>query len=201
MMMLALATIAVTIIPPPVALAIRSAAAVPGAVVELSGYRASPASCVAREARVDRPYFVSGEVMARFTGQDSRGPCSGAALVHATVRAQVWVAAKAARSGDLIEAVQAEREVRVEPLAGLPEGARAARAIAAGSVIDAGLLQDAAGPAGSKIQIELHDGSLRIATSGRVVPCSRGKSCALLESGKHVEGLFRGGVLIVEVAQ
>jgi len=197
--MLVFAIIAATIIPPPVAEAVRTAVAVPVATVELSAYRAAPASCVAREARVDRPYFFSGEVMARFTGQDSRGACSGAALMHATVRARVWVAAKPLRAGELIEAVQAEREVRAEPIE-VPEGARAAKSIAAGSIIEAGSLQDAAGPTGGKIPIELRDGSLRIATASRVVPCSRGKSCAVLETGKHVEGLVQNGVLVVEVS-
>jgi hypothetical protein len=200
MMMLAAATIALTNIPAPVTEAVQKAAAVPGATVTLSAYRAAPASCVATEARVERPYFVSGEVMARFTGTDARGVCNGAAMVHATVRAELWVAAKSARAGEPIEAIRAEREVRTEPLLELPQGARAAKAIAAGSIIDANTLQDAAGPSGSHIQIELRDGSLRIATAGRVTPCSRGKSCAVLESGKHVEGLVQDGVLVVEVA-
>ncbi|HEX4386865.1 MAG TPA: hypothetical protein VH083_28115 [Myxococcales bacterium] len=186
-----------TTIPPAVAASIRTAAAIPGATVELSNYRAAPASCIAREASVERPYFASGEVMARFTGQDSRGPCKGAALVHATVKAPVWVATRAARPGELIEAAQAEREVHGEPLAQVPPGARAAKAIAAGSIIDADSLQAAAGPTGSQIQVELRDGSLRIATAGRVVPCGRGKSCAVLPSGKHVEGEVENGVLVV----
>jgi hypothetical protein len=197
MLIFAAAIIAVTIIPPAVAASVRTAAAIPGATVELSNYRAAPAGCAPREASVERPYFASGEVMARFTGEDSRGPCKGAALVHATVKAPVWVATKAARPGELVEAAQAEREVRGEPLAQLPQGARAAKAIAAGSVIDADSLQAAAGPTGSQIQVELRDGTLRIATAGRVVPCGRGKSCAVLQSGKHVEGAVENGVLVV----
>lgn len=198
MTILAAAIIAVTTIPQAVAASVKTAAAVPGATVELSNYRAAPASCVAREARVERPYFASGEVMARFTGEDSKGPCNGAALVHATVRAQVWVAAKAAKTGDAIEAIKAERELRAEPLTDLPQGARAARPIAAGSIIDAASLQDAAGPVGGKIGIELRDGALRVATEGRVVPCGRGRSCAVLQSGKHVEGQVQNGILLVQ---
>jgi hypothetical protein len=198
MTFIAAAIIAVTIIPQAVASSVKTAAGVPGATVELSNYRAAPATCVAREASVERPYFTSGEVMARFTGEDSKGPCNGAALVHATVRAQVWVAAKAAKTGDPIEAMKAERELRAEPLADLPQGARAAKAIAAGSIIDAASLQDAAGPVGSKIGIELRDGALRVATEGRVVPCGRGKSCAVLQSGKHVEGQVQNGILLVQ---
>ena len=198
MTILAAAIIAVTTIPQAVAASVKTAAGVPGATVELSNYRAAPASCVAREARVERPYFASGEVMARFTGEDSKGPCNGAALVHATVRAQVWVAAKAAKTGDAIEAIKAERELRAEPLTDLPQGARAARPIAAGSIIDAASLQDAAGPVGGKIGIELRDGALRVATEGRVVPCGRGRSCAVLQSGKHVEGQVQNGILLVQ---
>jgi hypothetical protein len=198
MISIALAIIAVTTIPQAVAASVKTAVAVPGATVELSNYRAAPASCIAREARVERPYFASGEVMARFTGEDSKGPCNGAALVHATVRAQVWVAARAARAGEPIEAIQAERELRGEPLQDLPQGARAARNIAAGAIIDSDSLQDAAGPTGSKIGIELRDGALRVATVGRVVPCGRGKSCAVLQSGKHVEGQVQNGILLVQ---
>jgi hypothetical protein len=198
MMVVAAAIIALTTIPPAVAASVKTAAAVPGATVELSNYRAAPASCIAREASVERPYFASGEVMARFTGEDSKGPCNGAALVHATVRARVWVAARGAKTGEPIEAIQAERELRAEPLAQLPRGARAARAIAAGSIIDAASLQDPAGPVGSKIDIELRDGALRVATEGRVVPCGRGRSCAVLQSGKHVEGQVENGVLLVQ---
>lgn len=198
MTLLAAAIIAATTIPRAVAAPVEAAAGVPGATVTLSNYRTAPASCVAREARVERPYFTSGEVMARFTGEDSKGPCSGAALVHATVRAPVWVAVKSAKAGETIEAVQAERELRAEPLTDLPQGARAARSIAAGAIIDQASLQDAAGPTGSKIAVELRDGTLRVATVGRVVPCGRGKSCAVLQSGKHVEGQVENGVLLVQ---
>jgi hypothetical protein len=73
--------------------------------------------------------------------------------------------------------------------------------INAGQILSAEMLQDAAGAVGSKVAVALVDGALRIDTSGRVVPCSRGKSCAVLESGKHVEGDFTGGVLVVGVNQ
>jgi hypothetical protein len=194
-MMIAFAMVAAATIPPPVAEAVKGAAGVPGATVELSAYRPSPASCPIESAQVERPYFGSGEVLAHFAGAH----CSGAALVHVSVRAAIWIAKKAVRAGEVIEAEQVEKEIHGEVLSALPNGARAAHAINAGQAISAEMLQDAAGPVGGKVSVELVDGALRIGTTGRVVPCSRGKSCAVLPSGKHVEGDFTGGVLVVGV--
>jgi hypothetical protein len=33
---------------------------------------------------------------------------------------------------------------------------------------------------------------------GRLVPCSRGVACAVVPTGKHVEGRLEDGTLIVE---
>jgi hypothetical protein len=55
------------------------------------------------------------------------------------------------------------------------------------------------GPAvGSRVRILVRVGSLVVEEVGRLVPCSRGVACAVVPSGKHVEGRLEAGTLVVE---
>jgi hypothetical protein len=56
-----------------------------------------------------------------------------------------------------------------------------------------------AGPAvGTRVRILVRVGSLVVEEVGRLVPCSRGLACAVVPSGKHVEGRLEDGTLVVE---
>jgi hypothetical protein len=55
------------------------------------------------------------------------------------------------------------------------------------------------GPAvGTRVRILVRVGSLVVEEAGRLVPCSRGLACAVVPSGKHVEGRLEDGTLLVE---
>jgi hypothetical protein len=55
-----------------------------------------------------------------------------------------------------------------------------------------------AAAAGSRVRILVQVGSLMVEEVGRLVPCSRGLVCAVVPSGKHVEGRLDNGTLVVE---
>jgi hypothetical protein len=200
MMMAPIALLLALAVPPPVEAAARAALAVPEAQLTLSAYRPAPAGCAPREVEVASRIVASGTVVARFRGEDVRGhECSGAAFLRASVRSSQWVAARAFRSGELVEAIRALRELRAgsEPLFLMPAGARAARALAAGEALEEGSLRTSDPDA--PVAIEIRSGALRIQTAGRRVPCARGRACAVLASGKRVEGVAQGDRLIVEL--
>ena len=184
------------VIPAAIESAVRAALAIPGAQLELSGYRPSPASCEVQEAQLERPFGSSGTLVVHFTGKE----CSGAAFVRATVRLEQWVARRGLRAGDLIDAMRSLREVRsgeVPYLHDLPPGARAARPVAIGEAIDESALRTHDWDA--PVIVVLSAGALRVETVGRRVPCASGRECARLSSGKRVEGRSQGDRLIVEV--
>jgi len=49
------------------------------------------------------------------------------------------------------------------------------------------------------VKVLVRNGALAIETVGRLVACGAGRACAVLASGKHVEGQLADGRLIVEV--
>jgi hypothetical protein len=53
--------------------------------------------------------------------------------------------------------------------------------------------------AGTSIKIVVRAGALSVEQVGRIVPCTRDAVCAVLPSGKHVEGRVEDGRLIVEL--
>ena len=48
------------------------------------------------------------------------------------------------------------------------------------------------------MKVSVRAGTLSIAQTGRIVSCGRGRTCAVMPSGKHVEGQIVEGQLIVE---
>jgi hypothetical protein len=73
----------------------------------------------------------------------------------------------------------------------------AGRPLAAGQVVDERDLR--VGPAlGDAVTVTIHSGGIRVEQSGRAVPCSRGRACAQMPSGKRVEGSWQGGRIVVE---
>ena len=56
------------------------------------------------------------------------------------------------------------------------------------------------GPApGALVAVRIRSGALTVEQSGRAVPCARGLACALLPSGRRVEGRLTDGRLLVEL--
>jgi hypothetical protein len=191
-------------VPAPVADALQAALVVPGGRLSVRSYRAPGAQggdgCTVSEANVDKPIEGSGRYPVRVTG---RG-CSGWAWAEVVVKADVLVTTRPLRPGDSLQSAttQVEREIRAgrQPLtaAGDIGQARAARPLQRGQRVERSHVEAAGAAAGATVKVVIRAGDLYIAQSGRVVPCGRGRTCAVMPSGKHVEGALVDGQLMVE---
>jgi hypothetical protein len=183
----------------PVEHALQRALAVPGGRVELRTFRGPQAhTCAVESAEVGTPLVASGKVAVRLLGEH----CEAWGWAEARVFAKVLLAARALREGDPLEGATRleERELHrgQEPLRTLPEAARAARAIPAGTALEQFHLHSEGPTPGSQIKVEVHAGPLIVMQTGRAVPCTRGHACAVLPSGRRVEGVMQAGHLLVE---
>jgi flagella basal body P-ring formation protein FlgA len=188
----------VTDLPPPVDQALASALAVPGGRLDVRSYRpASTVTCAVTEANLERPIEGSG----RFPVKVSGAGCSGWAWVEVTVFANVLVTTRAVRAGESLEGATAPQDREVRPgrrPAGDISGAKAARSLTRGQLIERDHLELAGLPAGTPVKIVVRAGSLNVVQRGRIVSCGKGRTCAVVPSGKHVEGQMVEGQLIVE---
>jgi hypothetical protein len=187
---------------PPAAVraALASALALPGSRVEIAGFSASlPPGCDAARAEVLRPLVASGQAALRLRG---RGPCEGWGWARVRVYAPALVASRAVREGEAVAGASSAAEMEIlpgrTPLAALPPGAVAARAIAAGAAIEPGLLR-LGPPPGEPVTVLLRVGDVAVEQTGRALPCARGRACALLPSGRRIEGTYDGAHIRVEL--
>jgi hypothetical protein len=183
--------------------AVAAALAQPGGQVEVLGIRVSQgAGCAAEGWEALRPIEASGAAGLRFEGHDPRSvACQGYAWAQVKVLAPSAVTTRALHEGEPLEdaVAVALREVLPgrRPLAGVPAGAVAARPLAAGLPLDPQAIR--VGPrAGEPISVVLRVGALSVEQPGRSVPCARDHACALLPSGRRVEGRLEAGRLLVE---
>src|SRR5260370_812377 len=72
-----------------------------------------------------------------------------------------------------------------------------ARRRPAGAVVDSDAATGATARPGEPVKVVLISGGLAIEQNGRAVPCVHGRSCAVLTTGKHVEGDLVAGRLLV----
>ena len=184
--------------------ALTAALSLPGARAELLALRPSlPAGCEAVALESPRPVAASGDVPLRIRGvQPSGAPCEGWAWARARVLSRVVVAARALSEGEAIDPSACrlvEREVTPgrAALAAMPSGATAARAIRAGATIEDVHLR-LGPPPGAPVTVLVRVGALSVEQPGRAVACARGRACALLPSGRRVEGTWDGARLVVE---
>lgn len=191
-------------VPAPVAGALSRAASLPGSRVEVLEYRPSlQKSCVTVEAEISRPIAGSGRVALKIFGKTRTGAaCTGWAFAKVQVFGKVLVTARALRTGEILDGAlsSAEREVREGhvPASAIPSGAVAARPLRAGAVVDEQDLRMTGPRPGDKVTVELRAGGLSVVQVGRAVACVRGRACALLPSGKRVEGTFADGRIVME---
>ncbi len=76
-------------------------------------------------------------------------------------------------------------------------GSVADRSLGAGQMIEADAVRAPGLKTGENVKVLIVSGALAIEQTGHAIPCARGKSCALLPSGKHVEGTLVDGRLMV----
>jgi flagella basal body P-ring formation protein FlgA len=179
------------------------AVAVAGARVEVSEWQPSlPAACALARAEPPGPISGSGRVAVRLSGARPGGaPCEGWGWARVRLYAPALVSARSVRAGEPLAGSVAteEREVSAgrPPLSALPDGAMADRPLAAGQVIEPRDLRTGPRP-GAPVSVVIRLGSLEVEQPGHAVPCARGRACAVVPSGKRVEGTWRDGRLVVE---
>lgn len=181
-----------------------SATLPPGARAEVAAPQVSSGrDCAPAAWEALRPATSSGQAALRFSGSDAAGrPCEGFAWARVTVLAPSPVATRPLEDGDPLEGAVAWelREVRPgrAPLTELPAGATAARRLPAGAVLDGGAVRS--GPrSGEPVAVLIRVGALTVEQPGRALPCPRGRACAVLPSGRRVEGRLADGRILVEV--
>jgi hypothetical protein len=191
--------------------ALDAALAVPGARVDVQGWKLGT-GCTPDSAEVERPVDGSGRYGVRVSGPGCgltsarAGARAPAVWGWATVRvfAPVMVTTRAVRLGEPLAGAVKETEKELRPgrapaRAQEVTSAKAARALSAGQLIEATHVELAGPAVGSPIRVMVRSGALAISQSGRVVSCGRGRVCAILPSGKHVEGTLAGDLLEVEL--
>jgi hypothetical protein len=187
---------------PAVVLRVLREAAPPGARLELLAYR-GPLRCQPQEVDVEGPVVASGPVPLRVAGLSGSARCAGAAQAEVRLFAPAWVTSRALSAGEPVAgaAVREERELRpghqllAEPAAGL----LATRALPAGTLLEARLVEDPAWAMGATVRVLVRSGSVLLAQQGRLVPCAPGRACAQLPSGRRVEGRRQGTDLLLEL--
>jgi hypothetical protein len=184
--------------------AVADALAVPGAKAELLDLRiSSGAACPATRAEALHAVSGSGLVPLRLVGTGPEGrPCESFGWARVRVTAAGLVLSHAVAYGEPLQGAVVPGDVelrtgRPPPLAEIPAGGRAARALAGGAPVLAGDVQEGPLP-GEPITVVIRAGALEISQAGRALPCARGRCGALLPGGRRVEGKLEHGQLVLE---
>lgn len=189
-------------IPAPVAAAVEGAVpAELGARLEILAWKQSRPECIATAASVERAITGSGRYAVKLTGQAGKSACDAWGWVQLRLFAPAFITTRAVRAGEPLEGAvkESEKEVRAgRAPAQVGAGAKAGRHLGAGQLVEATHLDAGAPGTGESIKVVVQAGALSVSQNGRAVPCGRGRVCAVLPSGKHVEGRLEAGVLVVE---
>lgn len=186
------------ILPSEVSESLTRALAVPDARLVPVRFSA-PAGCRVASAQVPRPIDGSGRVAVKISG---RG-CSGWGWAEVEVWAEASVTTRMVRAGEKLgpASTVVEREIRSGQVPFIVDGdAVASRTLPIGSVIQPSDVSRTRVTLGDQVKVVLIAGLVSIETQGRRSGCVRGRDCAILPSGRHVEGYLDDvGRLIVEV--
>ncbi len=183
--------------------AARRALAVPGGEVEVLAVEGGlPPGCAHGRIEFPQPVATSGRAAAHLMGRAGEAArCEAWAWVRLRVTGPALVTTRAVpRDGALAGAVEA-RPRELLPgravVATLPEGAVADHAIPPGTPVDPAAVRIGPRP-GSPVTVLLRTGALTVEQSGRAVACRRDRACALLPSGRRVEGSWHDGRITLE---
>lgn len=186
--------------------ALEAAVTAPGAHVRVTSYNAHvPPGCRATRAEIGWPVERGGRVMIRLVsdGDAAAGKaCVGWASADVKLLGLVAVTTRPVRAGERLDGAVEMVERELPPRGGLtsvPRDALAARALAAGVVLDPAVVRIPGANPGDAVRIQVTAGALRIEQPGRLIACGNGRTCAALPSGRHVEGVLQDGVLLVEM--
>jgi hypothetical protein len=186
--------------------ALDAADVVPNGRVELLSLDRAPNTCAGStglRAEVPRPVDGSGRFGVKLLGTNASGSeCQAWIWARVRVVAPVSVATRAIRAGDAFAGAiaTAEREILPgrQPATSL-DGAIAERTVGPGQMIEAGMAQAPGLHPGQAVKVVLVAGALSIEQTGRAVACGRNHNCAVLSSGRHVDGALVDGHLLVEM--
>jgi hypothetical protein len=186
-------------LPAHVQAAVDNAIAISGArVVPVSYTSSGSRACETTSATITRPIDGSGKFAVKLSG---RG-CVAWAWLKLDVWASVPVTTRLVREGErLDDAVTfVDRQITSgrAPVA-LTAESIAARPLPRGQAVMPEHVKRAGGNPGDTVKVLVVSGALAIETSGRVISCGRDRTCAVLASGKHVEGRLREGRLVVGI--
>ncbi len=186
------------ILPGEVSESLTRALAIPGARIVPISWSAR-ATCHIRNASVAHAIDGSGRVAVKYSG---RG-CAGWGWVQLEVWAETAVTTRAVRPGDALASSFAmiEQEVIHGRMPYVPpDGSVAVRNLPSGTIIRPGDASRSAVVAGDPVKVIVISGVLAVEAQGRRVSCGESRACAVLTSGRHLEGHMDGfGRLIVEV--
>ncbi len=182
--------------------AVAAALTVPEATARLVATSVRvPDGCRVSQGQVDRPLTSSGTLTMKLQGATRRGGvCEGWARVVVSVTAPVLVTTRVVRPGESLDAVTEVQWRELTPglrPASTQTGAVAARTLMAGQVLDVNAVRAERAHAGGQVKVVVRVGTLTVEQMGRVVSCGPGRSCAVLPSGKHVEGNMQNDRLVV----
>ena len=186
-------------LPAEVSEVLSRALTVPGARIVPIGWAAHlSAGCALRQAVIDGAVTGSGRLPVKLYGPG----CTGWGWVRFEVWAPTASTTRPVRAGELLQPALLieDREVRSgHPRVVPPPGALAARDLSRGTVIEPSHIAGATMASGESVKVIVMSGPLAIEVQGRAVSCGAGRICAVLPSGRHVEGHLQEGRLLVDV--
>lgn len=156
-----------------------------------------------RIERAEAPALkMSGRVAVKLRGVTaSNKSCSGWAWARIRLFSKAFVLARDVQRGESVSKASREEERELSSskkfLSSIPEGSTAVRALPKGTVLDESHLKSSGPQLGRPVTVVVKTDTLTVVQQGRSAPCSKGKSCAVLPTGKRVEGDWVDGQLQV----
>jgi flagella basal body P-ring formation protein FlgA len=162
-----------------------------------------PHGCKAEGAKIERPVSASGSLTVKLQGSTRHGElCEGWVRATVSLTAPVMVTTRVVRTGESLDSATTVQwqEIRAGAQPAAPmAGGIAARTMMSGQVVDASSVRSNKPSAGSQVRVSIRMGALSVEQIGRLVECGNTHFCAVLPSGKRVEGALEDDRLVVMV--
>ena len=186
-------------LPAEVEAAVDSSVAVGNARVVVVAYKPSKGRpCHASSATIARPIDGSGKFAVKLSGKG----CTAWAWLTLDVWAAVPVTTRLVREGERLDDAVTFVDRKITsgraPVT-LSAESVASRPLPRGQAVMPNDVKRQGGSAGDPVKVLVLSGALVVEAQGRIVGCGRDRTCAVLASGKHVEGRLQGGRLVVEM--